>query len=134
MSPLLEALQAAVKAGFDAPACKDRWCRGGRQHWLDREQTICRTCEGTGLDASDPYGLIGRALVRLRQTGTHVLLPWDTGEVETVWLHAGSNDPWHSHDREAKPEDSEPHDGTPTGLATALLRLVARVGTPQKAP
>ncbi len=114
MTPLLQALTDAAKAGFDAPECPD--CYKSRH---------CPACRGTGLDASDPERLIGRALLALLpiepQFKRHGIL---RGPV----IHLG--------DPDCPATVSGHHDGTPTSLATALLRLVARVGTPhpQTAP
>jgi hypothetical protein len=81
----------------------------------------CLDCHATGLDASDPERLIGRALVWLLARGLEAKVTWHTLDVFTL------ADPDDHHDT---------HDGTPAGLAAALLRLVARVGTPhpQTAP
>lgn len=137
MSELLKALQAAAAVGFDAPRCGKcprhavnehgdcaSWCRA----CLPDGPSPCPHCHATGLDASDPERLIGRALFCLHKRNEHVLLPWDTATVETVRINPENFMEYYGHDREAVAEREEVHDGTPTGLATALLRLVARVG------
>ncbi len=142
MTPLLQALTDAARAGFDAPKCGK--CRGTGASMTDTcwrcadfgwdherecdpppKSEPCAKCHGTSLDASDPERLIGRALIALLpiepQFNRHGIL---RGPV----IHLG--------DPDCPATVSGHHDGTPTSLATALLRLVARVGTPhpQTAP
>lgn len=137
MNELLTALVAAAKVGFDAPKCGG--CPrhavnefGDCAHWckscLPEGPLVCAHCSGTGLDASDPEKLIGRAMGWLRERKEHVLAPWDTGEVELVRINPENLMEFYGHGREAVWERHEAHDGSPVGLATALLRLVARVG------
>lgn len=106
MNELLTALVAAQKVGFDAPECPD--CHKSRS---------CPTCRGTFLDASDPFGLIGRALMALQ---------FSEPQFKRHGMFAGPV--VHLGDPNCSATVSGHHDGTPTGLATALLRLVARVG------
>ena len=109
MTPLLQALADGAKVGFDAPLCTASYCHDGAE---------CPDCGLTGLDASDPYGLIGRAFAWLVDRG---LL--DSSRHMQTWS-----------DWNGGPKFHEEHDRTPTSLATALLRLVARVGAPQETP
>lgn len=135
MTPLLQALQAAAAVGFNAPCCK--FCTDGLQtisspddarFLRPAEELPCSACDATGLDTSDPERLIGRAMGWLYAHKQHVLVPHDTAEVETVDLRAERHESYSYHEREAVSDDSQPHDGTETGIATALLRLVVRVG------
>lgn len=128
MTPLLEALCDAAKVGFDAPKC--RRCDGCGQ--VQGEYTgyfrLCSLCHATGLDASDPERLIGRAHAWFHDNACDVLHRWPTNEVRAfrdipIRLIPNGATP---------PEYVERHDGTPTGLATALLRLVARTDTPKE--
>ena len=131
MTPLLEAAVAARKAGFDAPRCYHcGWCgmcagsgakdcplcggEGLRGAKAARERD-CAHCHATGLDVSDPERLIGRAFAWLVDRG---LL--DSSRHMQTWS-----------DWNGGPKLHEEHDRTPTGLAAALLRLVARVGGKQ---
>ena len=130
MTPLLQALTDATKAGFDAPLCSD--CRGNAA-WagIDGEGWYeCPACHATGLDASDPYGLAGRAHVWLETRACDVLHRWATNEVIVSWEVPTSTLPPGT----TPPEHVERHNSTPESRATALLRLVARVGTPQETP
>lgn len=120
MTPLLEALCDAAKVGFDAPKC--RRCDGCGQ--VQGEYTgyfrLCSLCHATGLDALDPERLIGRAHAWLLFTHTHPNLSLFPKTAHFT-LHGSA---YGSVIR----LEHENHDGTPTGLATALLRLVARAG------
>lgn len=124
MTPLLDALVAAQKVGLDAPVCAACLGRSVAPPNPGFEKFGCHRCDATGLDASDPERLIGRADMWLHGRACDVLRRWATNEVVVSWsipasaLAPGATPPGHL----------EPHDGTPTGLATALLRLVARVG------
>jgi hypothetical protein len=90
----------------------------------------CPACQGAGLDASDPERLVGRAHAWLHANACDVLHRWPTNEVIVYWdVPVGAMPPG-----QVARELVERHDGTPTGLATALLRIVARVGTPQETP
>lgn len=123
MRELLTALVAASKVGFDAPGCAP--CQGTALDWVSCSGDAClpvrgclacpqcRHCSGTGLDASDPEKLIGRAESWLLARGLDIKVTWQALDVFTLV------DPDGYHER---------HDGTPAGLATAILRLVARVG------
>lgn len=109
MTPLLEAAVAAREAGLEVPACEQ--------------------CEYTGLFYSHS---------NCHATGIHpdpVRLGW----VALMWLTARANDPaLHAYSRSFRfvnyteganmLEFDQAHDGTETGITTALLRLVARVG------
>ena len=110
MNELLTALVAAAKVGFEAPNC--HLCLGDKTRHEYREDAFgnpsvvdtrepCRMCHATGLDASDPERLIGHAFVRLYYKHRMSLRAID-GALDL--------------------------DGTPAGLATALLRLVAQGG------
>ncbi len=134
MTPLLQARPDAVRVGFDAPKCQA--CDGAGE-LADETRTYvrnCCRCHATGLDASDPYGLMGRAMVWLwshERNATDAEYPNISAAIRDAETGCGM--------RGLKLVDDykfERHDGTPTGLATALLRLVARVGAPhpQTAP
>ena len=135
MNELLTALQAAAKAGFDAPKCN--MCNGaasvavrscwmcedyGRDHAHDCEpppsSKPCARCHATGLDASDPERLIGRAagwlLKRKHYPAIHTYL---VNVCFVNYTEVGD-----------MLELDQAHDGTPAGLATALLRFVVWVG------
>lgn len=117
MNELLTALVAATKVGFDAPkcsSCEDGEIESGELAW----GYPCANCHATGLDASDPERLIGRALRYLIGNDWTVI----QGPFDTI-AH-----PWMLKWPDENAGEKEPHDGTPAGLATALLRLVARVG------
>lgn len=120
MTPLFQALTDAAQVGLDAPKCHGCSSRGwyagqSRNGETVNDETLrdCLDCHATGLDASDPYGLIGR-----------------------VFVYAG----WNALSEEVIAEKqcyttrirgevlAEPHDRTLQGRATALLRLVARAG------
>lgn len=120
MNELLTALVAAAKAGLDAPRCP--FCTDGLRvihspedatFLRPSEELPCSTCHNTGLDASDPERLIGRAESWLLARGLDIKVTWRTLDVFTL----ADPDGYH-----------EQHDSTPAGLAIALLRLVARVG------
>lgn len=126
MTPTLEALQSAAKAGFDAPECLDCMGRGGFATPDGEGWHHCFTCHATGLDASDPERLIGRAMAWLQHKG--------------ATNTARRDDDWHAPPFKVdftwptcvglpcSVTITEAHDGTLTGLAAAMLRLVARVG------
>lgn len=135
MSPLLDALVAASKVGFDAPKCAK--CPrhavnefGDCAHWckscLPEGPLVCAHCEGTDLDASDPFGLIGRAMMWLwsqKRNVTDDEYPNISAAIRDAETGCGMRGLKLVDDYAVKR-----HDGTPTGLAIALLRLVARVG------
>lgn len=130
MTPLLQALQAAARAGFDAPRCK--FCTDGLQAIASpddatflrpAEELPCPACDATGLDASDPERLIARAIAHLHDHARDVVFRYATNEV-TVYSDVS---PSCLPPGVPLPQDSERHDGTATGRATALLRLAARV-------
>ena len=129
-------------------ACKGKWCAvcspvsqwcecdhmGRHQGYEcpDVNDEPCPACHATGLDASDPHGLIGRALGWLETRACDVLHRWPTNEVIVYWdVPVGAMPPG-----QVARELVERHNSTPESRATALLRLVARVGTPppQTAP
>jgi hypothetical protein len=125
MNELLQALTDAAKVGFDAPRCRPCIERPVTRFTFSGEPlpnlVYCPVCHATGLDASDPERLIGRAMVWLLARGLEAKVTWHTLDVFTL----------------ADPDDyHECHDNTPTGLAAVLLRIVARVGAPhpQTAP
>lgn len=127
MSPLLEALVAASKVGFDAPRCS--FCTSGTRvdhfSWPSvnsGKATVlkCAACRGTGLDASDPERLIGRAEQWLMSKYQHPRL--ESYPTTTHFSIHGS-----AYGVVVRLEH-ESHNRTPEGRATALLRLVARVG------
>lgn len=120
MNELLTALVAASKVGFDAPKCPGcsgrGWYAGLARHGESTDVgpiRDCQDCFGAGLDASDPERLIGRAESWLLARGLDIKVTWRALDVFTLV------DPDGYHER---------HDGTLVGLATALLRLVARTG------
>lgn len=136
MTPLLEAAVAARDVGLDVPECTR--CPkhavneyGDCVHWCQAcgatGPLICTYCHATGINP-DPALLGWVALMWLHAHKEHVLLPWDTDTVETVRINPENFMEYYGHDREAVCERDASHDGTPAGLATALLRLVARVG------
>jgi hypothetical protein len=128
MTLLLEALTAAAKVGFDAPKCGR--CDGHPHSYPATYGMECPPCSGTGLDASDPFGLIGRALGWLELRACDVLHRWPTNEVIVYWdVPVGAMPPG-----QVARELVERHKSTPESRATALLRLVARVGAPQETP
>lgn len=114
MTPLLEALQAASKVGFDAPVCDK--CEGRGRYYCCPEHP-CDWCDATGLDASDPEKLIGRAMMWLADRNSVTLYGSPVVLKPSVFLG-----------HQYTPDHEEDHDRTETGIATALLRLVARVG------
>ena len=130
MNDLLAALVAASKAGFDAPRCG--WCipddAPEGNEWSQGSRQRCVHCLTTGLDASYPFGLIGRAMGWLwgqKRNVTDDEYPNISAAIRDAETGCGM--------RGLKLVDDyvvKRHDGTPTGLATALLRLVARVGGP----
>lgn len=126
MNELLNALQAAAKAGFDAPKC--RACGGNGSNFSARtfDDIACKRCKETGLDASDPFGLIGRAMMWLwsqKRNVTDDEYPNISAAIRDAETGCGMRGLKLVDDYAVKR-----HDGTPTGIATALLRLVARVG------
>lgn len=125
MSELLEALQAAAVVGFDAPACY--WCSAGPMATREEYRRNCNDCHGAGIDASDPFGLIGRAMTWFWTQGRNVT------DDEYLSISAAVRDAETGCGMRglklAGDHRVERHDGTPAGIATALLRLVARVGS-----
>ena len=116
MNELLQALQAAANAGFDAPPCNDchgnaAWAGIDGEGWYE-----CPACHATGLDASDPERLIGRAMADLhcnRRMSLHRI----GADIDSDLI-------------KLPPMDD---DGDRQGeFATALLRLVTRFGAPQE--
>lgn len=129
MTPLLEALVAASKVGFDAPKCGHCYGLGSWTQASTGVRLSCIDCNATGVDAGDAEFLIGLADLWLHGRSCDVLRRWATNEIIVFWDVIDSALP--PADRVA-PELVERHDGTPAGLATALLRLVARVGAPKE--
>lgn len=144
MTPLLEAAVAAREVGFDAPRCLNcQWCEtcmsrafpfecdpacedcggSGLRPVSDEDTGLCVDCDSTGLDASDPEHLIGRAQDWLLSKYAHPNLSLFPKTAHFT-IHSSA---YGSVVR----LEHENHDGTPAGLATALLRLVARVGGKQ---
>ena len=117
MTPLLEAAVAAREVGLSVPECPD--CKGhGEFAGLDGEGWYqCGNCHATGIDP-DPARLGWVAYLFL--TGQE---GFSSGAKHTYW-----HPEWHPH---WKDTFAEFHDGTETGIATALLRLVARAGGKQ---
>jgi hypothetical protein len=129
MTPLLQALTDAAKVGLDGPKCAACYGNGSNFSGHLFDDIACKWCHATGLDASDPERLIGRAMVWLESEMHQVTFTQRVAlsrnlpnTVQTNHTTLGAR--------------KEHHDGTPTGFATALLRLVARVGAPhpQTAP
>lgn len=123
MTPLLEALQAASKVGFDAPVCDK--CEGRGRYYCCPEHP-CDWCDATGLDASDPEKLIGRAMMWLWSRNSNVT------DADYLNISAAARDAETGCGVRGLKlfgcYKFERHDGTPTSLAAALLRLVARAG------
>lgn len=123
MTPLLEAAVAAREVGLEMPKC-DR-CEGrGRYHCCPEH--LCDWCDATGLDASDPERLIGRAMMWLWSRNSNIT------DAEYPNISAAARDAETGCGMRGLKLFGyyrfERHDGSPTSLATALLRLVARVG------
>jgi len=136
MTPLLQALSYAARVGFDAPRCRPCIERPVTRFTFSGDPLpdlmYCFACQGTGLDVSDPERLIGRALVWLESRACDVLHRWPTNEVIVYWdVPVGAFPPG-----QVARELIERHNSTPESRATAILRLVARVGAPhpQTAP
>ncbi len=134
MTPLLQALVAASKVGFDAPKC--HLCLGHKTRHEYREPTTyggayaydtgepCRMCHATGFDVSDPDRLVGRALGWIHDNVIDVTFKWATDEVILFRdIPASALPPG-----ERAPEDSERHNGTAESRAIAILTLIARTG------
>lgn len=116
MTELLTALVAASRVGFDAPGCQ--FCSGyGVDPETGHDPYPCSACHATGLDASDPERLIGRAMMVL-----HLVEP----QFKRHGMFGGPV--VHIGDPECPATVSGYYDGTPASLATAMLRLVARTG------
>ena len=153
MTPLLEAAVAAREVGLVVPECKECWkcpkCHGdGNLYHEDAESpSYCRNCGATGStnrtlsDKPDP------ACKHCHATGINSD-PARLGWVALMWLRARDEirlDPGNEHanplvnrkpvihfrDEYDARNESAIHDGTETGIATALLRLVARAGGKQ---
>jgi hypothetical protein len=113
MTPLLQALAAASKVGFDAPECPD--CYKSRH---------CPACRGTGFDA-DPDRLVSRALGWFHDRVIDVTFQWATdGIILSRDVPISVLPP-----PGRAPQDSERHNGTTESRAVALLTLIARVGS-----
>lgn len=131
MSPLQKALRDAVAVGFDAPKCSE--C-GGTGEILQRRYVLlvasrpCASCAGCGYDATDPRTVSARACLWLLERG-YTISP-DEGAAEKGTLgDRVSAERWLLRWRRGPSEDHpEAHDGTPEGLALALLRIVVAEG------
>ncbi len=116
MTPILQALTDAARVGFDAQPCRSCPYRG------PAAVGPCSVCEGTGLDASDPERLIGRAERWLLARESYPRIWTFPASVVYFWTDASGKER----------DVSALHDNTAGSHATALLRLVARVGAPRK--
>ena len=115
MNPLLEAAVAAREVGLVVPECEDcEGARGFKSSCYHNNFRPCLRCHATGINP-DPALLGWVAFAWLVDRG---LL--DSSRHMQTWS-----------DWNGGPKLHEEHDRTPTGLAAALLRLVARVGGKQ---
>ncbi len=75
MTPLQEAAKAARDAGLDLPVCKTCSGTGEIREWIcgETERYTCDHCARCGVDTSDPYALLGRALEPLGAVGGHAV-------------------------------------------------------------
>lgn len=141
MSELLKALQAAAAAaavGFDAPRCGRcngsavatiRACQkvhdcGDEPDQCDPPACIksCHRCHATGLDDSDPERLLGRAMAWFWLKG------YDICDRPLDYCNPGGKRCLKVVMKVVMEDVKEPHNKTAKDRATAILRLVARVG------
>ncbi len=105
MIPLQEAAKAA-KGRLWMKECAR--CQGSGACFEGR--MTCAVCDGCGVDTSNPYEVLGRAIGCLFTNHRHPAV-WQTGASALV---------------DFLTRIEEPHNGTAEGVATALLRLVDR--------
>ena len=146
MSELLEAAVAAREVGLAVPECEACWrcpkCHGdGNLYHEDTEgPSYCRNCGATGSTNRTLSPKPDPACQTCRATGINPD-PARLGWVAMIWLLARHSDLSVMRRRVSRYESgestleapmatrkAEDHDGTETGIATALLSLVARVG------
>ena len=114
MTPVLKALVTAQRAGFDAPKCVT--CHGSGRTKGPVLDWSCEACCATGLDASNPEMLSGRAMLHLFKRN-HVIFHHEVDPMFPSQVYWGPKD-W--------PIDSARCDMSTEGLAIALLELVSR--------